>query len=272
MKERDFTTALLITTYNAPAFLKVCLTSVAALTVMPDEVIIADDGSTSETRGVIDSFRSVIPVPIRHVWHEDNGFRLTMIRNKGIAASCCDYIIQIDGDLILDANFVADHIAVARRGYFVCGSRVMLSEDRTSAIVSSGRTNIPFWLRMTTINAYRYSAVMHYLAAHYQPAELLRMRGCNMAFWRDDLLKVNGYNEELTQWGHEDSEMALRLMNNGVNKRHLKFGGVVYHLFHTLNSRGNEQRHYEMIRKVRELRIKRCENGLSKYMTGQTAV
>ena len=272
MKGRDFSTALLITTYNSPVFLHTCLESVAAQSVMPSEIIIADDGSTSATREVVDSFRSVISAPIRHVWHEDDGFRLTMIRNKGIAASNSDYIIQIDGDLILDRNFVADHIAVATRGCFVCGSRVMLTRRQTSSIVAAKETNIPFWVRMTTINAYRYSLVMRWWASHYQPDDPLRMRGCNMAFWREDLLSVNGYNEELTQWGHEDSEMALRLMNSDVKKRHLKFGGVVYHLYHALSPRDNEQRHYDMIRNVRELCIKRCENGLSKYIGGQTAV
>ncbi len=272
MKKYDFTTALLITTYNSPVFLRSCLESVAAQSVMPAEIIIADDGSTTPTRDIIDSFRSVITVPIRHVWHKDEGFRLTTIRNKGIAAACSDYIIQIDGDLILDRNFVADHIAVAERGYFVCGSRVMLTPNQTSTIVATAKTNVPLWVKITTINAYRYSIMMRWWASHYQPDDQLRMRGCNMAFWRDDLLSVNGYNEELTQWGHEDSEMALRLMNSGVNKRYLKFGGVVYHLFHALNPRDNEQRHYDMIRRVRERCIKRCENGLSKYMTGQTAV
>ena len=44
-----------------------------------------------------------------------------------------------------------------------------------------------------------------------------------MAFWKEDLLKVNGYNEAITGWGSEDHELVCRLINNGVRKRTIKF-------------------------------------------------
>ena len=96
------TVSLIISTYNWPRALYLCLDSVMQQTVMPSEILIADDGSGMSTRDVVKHFENISPVPVRHIWHEDNGFRLAAIRNKAIAASKGKYIIQIDGDLILN--------------------------------------------------------------------------------------------------------------------------------------------------------------------------
>ena len=58
------------------------------------------------------------------------------------------------------------------------------------------------------------------------------VRSCNLAVWREDMLRVNGYNEDIVGWGREDSELALRLMNSGVKKRAAKLAALAYHLWH----------------------------------------
>lgn len=60
-----------------------------------------------------------------------------------------------------------------------------------------------------------------------------------MAFWKEDLLKVNGYNEAITGWGSEDHELVCRLINSGVRKRTIKFAGIVFHLYHELHGTDN---------------------------------
>lgn len=123
------TVSLIISTYNFPKALDICLQSVLQQSVLPDEVLIADDGSREETKKVVEKFQKQLPVPMIHVWHEDNGFRLTVIRNKAIAKASKDYIIQIDGDIILNRHFIKDHKRFARKNSFVSGSR-----DRKSVV------------------------------------------------------------------------------------------------------------------------------------------
>src|ERR1700761_3212742 len=122
-------TSLNISTYNWPRALNLCLLSVKALKVLPDEVVIADDGSTDDTRQLIAEFQKDFPVPLKHVWQPDEGFQLARVRNKGIAASSYEYIIQVDGDLVLHPMFVADHIAFSKKGTFTGGSRVLLNKS-----------------------------------------------------------------------------------------------------------------------------------------------
>ena len=116
-------TTLIISTYNRPEALSVCLDSVRFQTVMPDEVIVGDDGSTSETKDLIESFKKDFPVPLIHLWQEDKGFRLAMMRNKSVAAATGDYIIEIDGDIFLHNKFVEDHKRLAKPGHYLRGTR-----------------------------------------------------------------------------------------------------------------------------------------------------
>ena len=129
------TVSLIISTYNWPRALYLCLDSVMQQTVMPTEILIADDGSGINTRDVVKHFENISPVPVHHIWHEDRGFRLAAIRNKAIAASRSEYIIQIDGDLILHRKFVQDHLAFARKGRFITGSRGVLTEELTHRLL-----------------------------------------------------------------------------------------------------------------------------------------
>lgn len=130
-------TTLIISTYNRPEALSVCLDSVRFQTVMPDEVIVGDDGSTSETKDLIESFKKDFPVPLIHLWQEDKGFRLAMMRNKSVAAATGDYIIEIDGDIFLHNKFVEDHKRLAKPGHYLRGTRVNLGQKLTEEICKS---------------------------------------------------------------------------------------------------------------------------------------
>lgn len=264
----DFTITLLVSTYNRPEALEPVLMSALRQTWLPTEIVIADDGSKDDTRQLIERIQAISPVPIVHVWHPDTGFRLSEIRNKAIATAKGDYIIQIDGDVLLERHFIADHAGMAEPGWFVCGSRVMLSQELTEKIISGEadsprlrETGIAFWL-----NGLRIGWLRRYMAKRYARGEVRRLRGCNMAFWKKDLVAVNGYNEDLTDWGGEDAEIAYRLVHGGVQKKMLKMGGVEYHLYHTFAPREAVGRHDDVIEQVKRERAVRCGNGLDKHL------
>ena len=139
--------SLIITTYNNTVPLERCLKSVAAQTVMPDEIVIGDDGSTEETKQLIDAWRGRISVPIVHVWQEDKGFRASRIRNLSFAKAKNDYLIIIDGDIVLERHFVEDHLRLAKPGHFICGSRIRMREPLTRRYMESNLPTVPLsWL------------------------------------------------------------------------------------------------------------------------------
>ena len=240
------TVSLIISTYNWPRALYLCLDSVMQQTVMPSEILIADDGSGMSTRDVVKHFENISPVPVRHIWHEDNGFRLAAIRNKAIAASKGKYIIQIDGDLILQRNFIQDHMLFAREGCFVTGSRGIITELLTRKVLSGEITSLsPLMKGIRSSNNVVRIPIMSILYHTFGPTRA--PRGCNMAFWRNDLIRVNGYDEDFKGWGFEDAELCIRLNNSEIHQRCMKFRGVAFHLHHNQAERSgcnsNEQRY-----------------------------
>lgn len=250
---RPETCALLISTYNWPEALKLVLESVLRQTRIPDEVIIADDGSTCETRELIESFRKKFPCPLLHVWHEDNGFRKCVIWNKAIAKISAEYVVQIDGDCVIAPHFIEDHLAVAQPGWFTCGSRTLLTRERTAELLAKGNAGtlcaFSSGVRNRT-NALRIPCLTHFFLKRYRAKKPYISKGCNMGFWTRDLLAVNGYNEDISGWGREDAELEVRLMKLGIRRQSLKFGGVEFHLFHKENDRSRDARNIEILNRA----------------------
>lgn len=118
--------SLIITTYNWPDALRLSLMSVVAQTRVPDEVIIADDGSGEETRQLICEMAKDFPCVLKHAWQEDRGFRAAESRNNALRQCEGDYVIMIDGDIVMHPHFVEDHVVMARNGYYTIGSRTKL--------------------------------------------------------------------------------------------------------------------------------------------------
>lgn len=264
----NFTVTLLVSTYNRPEALEPVLLSVLRQTFLPTEVVIADDGSKDETRQLIKRIQAISQVPIVHVWHPDDGFRLSVIRNKAIAAAKGDYIIQIDGDVLLDRHFIADHLDVAERGWFVCGSRVYLDSQLTEKVLRNGwRAYYKWTVGLNCIlNGLRNKLLRRYLAKRYGQANLTRLRGCNMAFWKTDLVAINGYNEDIINWGGEDAEIAYRLRFKGIQKKALKMGGVIFHLHHKFEPRNSNDEHDQIIAEIKAQQSSWCDNGLDKHL------
>jgi glycosyltransferase involved in cell wall biosynthesis len=264
--------SLVIATYNWPRALELVLESVRAQRVPPLEVVIADDGSRDETWALIERMRPHLPVPLVHVWHEDTGFRLAAIRNKAIAAAQGDYVVQIDGDIVLHPSFIDAHAQFARRGGWVQGSRALLERPVTERLLAG--ESIRLWPFTPHLRMRQNALYAPWLTAVVRgPADgLKRIRGAHMAFWRDDLLRVNGYDESIEGWGREDSELATRLINAGLVRRNLKFSAVCYHLWHKQASADAVERNHEVfLRTLRERRT-RCERGVDQYLSSSPRV
>jgi glycosyltransferase involved in cell wall biosynthesis len=265
MPRRTPPTSLIVTTYNWEAALDVVLRSVLEQSRLPDEVIVADDGSGPATARLVASHRQHFPVPLHHVWHEDAGFRLTAIRNRALASAREPYVIMLDGDMLLHPKFIESHLASAREGWYVQAGRVLLREAATRRVLAGQTTRVRPWTRGIGNRINTVSSPL--LARLYRGPRgpFRRTRGGNMGYWLADARRVNGYNEDCVGWGAEDVEFAARLQNAGVRRRNLKFGGIAFHLHHKTRPPDSEPANLDVYdRTVRE-KSTRCENGMDKY-------
>lgn len=256
--------ALLISTYDRPEALSAVLNSVAAQTVLPDEILIADDGSDLFTREVIEEFREYSNVTVKHFWQKHEGFQKAVILNKAVAGTKLDYVVQIDGDVVLHKNFIEDHRNAAEAGHFIRGSRVVLDEFKTKLIIDGDHP-----LKISSlekgihnrINSLRIPFIAPLFNQYSKRSD--NMHGCNCSFWRLDFVKVNGYNNRFKGWGHEDIELAARFVNAGLSQKKIKMRAVCYHLYHTVAERCSVETNYRFYEDCVRSGSTFCINGYS---------
>jgi glycosyltransferase involved in cell wall biosynthesis len=236
----SFDLAIILATYNQPAHLERVLWGYARQSHKDFELIIADDGSGPETRDLIEKVRSETKLELRHVWHEDRGFRKTEILNRALLATRADYLIFSDGDCIPRDDFVEAHARLAEPRRFLSGGGVRLSQEVTDRItvddVRSGRVMDPRWLieagwnpgrhRLRIIRSPQLAAVLDFLTP-----TVASWNGNNASTWRKHLLEVNGFDLEMGSGG-QDRELGARLENLGLKGKSVRYRAVLLHLEH----------------------------------------
>lgn len=268
---------VVITTYNSPLWLSKVLTGYENQSQPDFRVIIADDGSTNETRDLIDRFRERGILQIDHVWHEDDGFRKCQILNKAIRETDCDYLIFTDGDCIPEPDFIATHRRLAEPGAFLSGGYIKLTMPVSEAIsdddIRSGVIFDPRWLvskgqpKNHKLWKLSSSSLKKTLLNAITPAAA-SWNGMNSSTWTKDLIAVNGFNEDM-QYGGLDRELGERLWNFGHKSRQIRYSTVCLHLDHARGySKPEIWAKNRAIRKaVKDNRTFWAENGIEKSRT-----
>lgn len=232
---------VIFTTYNQPAWLEKVLWGFFEQTNKGFEIVIADDGSTDDTRQLIDRIRKDSPIPIQHIWQPDEGFQKCRILNKAIAASQGDYLIFTDGDCIPRNDFVEQHVRHAAPNRYLSGGYFKLPMDISEAInrddVRKQRPFSPAWLaahgmkvglRGLKISARGFSSDLLNWFVPVKPT----WNGNNSSCHKNLIFKVNGFNESM-QYGGQDVEFGLRLKHIGVNPKRIRFSTIGVHLDHS---------------------------------------
>ena len=258
-------TSLIIATYNQPEFLRLAILSAWEQTHLPDEIVIADDGSRQETAELVRMMKKESPIPIIHTWLPDDGFRVMLARNNAAAVSTGEYLIFLDGDCYMNKHFIEDHLLYAEKGYYVCGKRVHIREKRKEYILRTGDRQITFFSWGTTK---KFTAIRsHLLARLYQKWSGGKMGviSANFAVWRSDFEKVNGFNDRMADYGGEDKELAWRLDDVGILKKDMGHLGIAYHFRHPQESRQRLSER-DLIVQIRAEEKGRCRIGLNRAM------
>lgn len=258
--------SVIVTTYNRPEALKQVLLGLGAQACLPGQVLVADDGSAPATRAMIEALLPGLPFHLVHVWQPDEGFRAAAIRNKAIAASTGDYLVCLDGDCIPDPHFLADHLALAEAGSFFQGKRVLVDQALSPAFRYSDvsrRSRLFKWALAAHLGNPWHLIRLTWWPALYS-TRLSGIRSCNMGFARQDIVAVNGFDEDYVGWGREDSDLAQRFFNHGLQKKEHPFMAVCFHLWHADHDRGGLADNDKRLAAVRASNRSRCANGLVK--------
>ena len=247
--------SVVITTYNRSDALLAVLQGLARQTDKNFEVVVADDGSREEHRGLILNSEIAHILRVTHVWHPDVGFTASRVRNRGVAASSADYIVFLDGDCVPEVDFIARHKALAQAGLFVNGSRILLSPELTQQVVEGkeqvcGRSFL-YWVRHRLHgDASKLTGLLRLPDWRWRVQENFSWKGirsCNMGVWRADFERVDGFDESFVGWGHEDADLVLRLHHSGVARKNGFCATEVFHLWHKEAARDQESHNAQLV-------------------------
>lgn len=254
--------SVIFTTYNSPEWLQKVLWGFHCQTDTNFEVVVADDGSTDETRQVIDRTRDETGMAIQHVWHEDNGFQKCRILNKALLAAKGEYVVMTDGDCIPRSDFIAVHRANAQPGFFLSGGYFKLPMDISKAItrddVAQGNCFRKSWLidhgmkssiKFMKLNTGTLRATIYNKLTLTKPT----WNGHNASCYLSDAFRVNGFDERM-RYGGQDREFGERLTNIGLKAKQIRYSAICVHLDH---ARGYENKaDWETNRNIRETTVR----------------
>ena len=257
---------LIINTWQQPEALSRVLRAVSAQLSLPDEVLLAEDGSEDQTRAVFGRWSAGQAFATAHVWQQHDGFRRSRILNQAIARSTSDYLVFLDGDTVPHPQFVQDHRRLAKDGLFVQGHRALIGEKAVAWFGQGGfgaDRRRALWRRQVEgiKHAYRWPWPMARART-----DLKGIRGCNLGIWREHLVKVNGYNEAFVGWGREDSELAVRLMNMGLVRLDVRGWALCSHLWHLQASRAGLSQNDDRLAEAQTSGATWCKLGLDQYL------
>ncbi len=267
-------TAVIVTTYNRPDALAAVLAGYRDQTDPDFELLVADDGSTDETRRLIESHTTRVPFKLRHVWQEDRGFRPGAARNRAVAQTQADYLIFVDGDCVPARNFVQRHCALAEHGFFLSGNRVLLSAAFTRRVLAE-EMRVHQWHAARCLLAWVQRDVNRMLPLLSLPDTTLRKRAprqwqgvktCNLSLWREDFMRVNGFDESYSGWGLEDSDLAIRLIHAGIRHKSARFATPVFHLWHRENDRSRLAENQKLLDAIIASARIEARVGLNQYL------
>jgi glycosyltransferase involved in cell wall biosynthesis len=263
--------SVILTTYDREDALAAVLRSLARQTDRQFEVIVADDGSGSATKTLLASWQERLGVPLIHVWHEHRDFRAGEIRNRAMLASHGTYCVFLDGDCLVRPDFIAAHRRLAERGWFVTGNRALLSAELTATVL---RDDVPaeIWGMLAWISRRVRGGVNRLgpmLRLPLGPLRKLRpqawqdARSCNLAVWRADLDRIDGFDANFSGWGREDSDLLVRLLRAGVRRKDGIFATGVVHLWHGEADRSRLEQNQRRLEDVIASARVRAERGMS---------
>jgi glycosyltransferase involved in cell wall biosynthesis len=262
--------SVIVSTYNRDDALDAVLRALSRQSDHNFEIVVADDGSGAPTLRVVRDWIAR-GAPVKHVWHEDRGFRLAEIRNLGIRASAGRYLVFLDGDCIARRNFVVAHRRLAEAGWFVTGNRILLSRDLTERVLRDG-LEPELWGSAVCVS-HRLRGDLNRVAPLFDlplgPARKLPgrrwmgARGSNMAFWRADLDAVDGFDAAFEGWGREDSDIFIRLIRAGVRRKDGRFATGVLHLWHREADRSGLDANERQLADIMQSDTVKARRGLS---------
>ncbi|MGR5128415.1 glycosyltransferase [Photobacterium swingsii] len=259
---------VIMAAYNNIQDMKLVLDGYLQQTVSNFSLCIADDGSRPAVKALVDIYKE-LGLNIRHLWHEDKGYRRAKIINKAISSSNAEFIILTDNDCIPSRYFMADYMLELEHDKVIIGRRVDLYLPVSNALrqnkLSLKELENPIWLiYQSFIKGLKRPEMGIRVPSFIYKQWNKKTReaiGANMAVSRTALLKVNGFDNDFQGYGFEETDLMWRLHKSGLTSKCVLGRCALYHLYHPVKQESNES--LQLIESKKNAGIVYCKNGIN---------
>jgi GT2 family glycosyltransferase len=269
------TCSVIISVYSDLEALQLIIDSLLHQSLPPNEIIVAEDSEHNTIKTYLQSLENE---KIIHLCQPDIGWQKEKILNKAINASSGEYLIFIDGDCVPYKNFVESHLALSQKNTALCGRRTEPGKyfstllRQKKLLLQNFKKNYLYNFFVMSRDHIRhydegidlgYNSLLFRLLHTFTRKET-HIVGCNWSCYKEDMVKINGFDEDFTMPTHgEDSDVERRLRHFGVKMRSCRNAAIVVHLYHkkVFNEAICEQAQ-KIMQSKKNIFI--CKNGLKK--------
>jgi glycosyltransferase involved in cell wall biosynthesis len=255
--------SLIVSTFDQPHALAKALAGIQRQTQPPLEILVSDDGSAEPTRELVKKISASSSIPVKHIWQPHDGFRKTIILNQTVLAAQGEYLVFTDSDCVPHPKFIEDHAALAEKGFWVQGRRCFVKEEFVPEFEAD---KMPAWSWMLAGKITGASKGVRWpIPVIHRDMKQRGIIGCNMGFWREDILAVNGFDEDFSGWGGEDSDLGTRLYHLGRRRKFVYGRAITFHLNHPQLPRGSATANFARLAETIAQRKVACANGINRH-------
>lgn len=234
---------IIISVYKDTEALGFILESLERQTLLPDEIIISEDGESNEMSEFISNQKNRFPHLI-HLTQTDDGWRKNIAMNNSIKAAKNEYLIFIDGDCVPYSTFIQGHVENAKKRVVLCGKRFELGPNFTDKIKNRQLSMMALekkflWYLpwMVKDNARHVEEGFYFpsnsFLSNISKRYVRYIIGCNFSCYKEDFLSINGFNEtyRLPSVG-EDIDLGWRFRGLGIELKSCRNNACMMHLWH----------------------------------------
>lgn len=236
--------SVIVPVYNRLEHLRALFICLLNQKIQPYELIITDDGSSEKVLDYINDLIGSAKFKIKHIYQEDKGFRKTRALNNAVRESEGDYLIFCDQDLIFPNDYIEKILKNAKKNEYIMGRAHNTEFDEKNIILKKLNETknyslieevIPKNYSEDMLHQYKLDKKRRILQRLFLNKRGIRLAGMSYGLFKDDYLKVNGYDEKYQGWGYEDDDFGNRLCISGVKSRELKTDMIQLHLYHSFD-------------------------------------
>lgn len=254
---------LVISVYKDVPALRAVLKSVLRQKEKEVEVIVSQDCEDPCFDDLLAEFSTKLNLV--HLQQPDNGFLKNKLLNRVIQCAKSDKLAFIDGDCVLHPRFLDQYVKHIIPNRMCIGRRVDL-DGKTSTMLKSGKKVVPSFLNMVLNKTTRVEEALFLPNKKQKAGARINCLGCNMGWHKDDLLRLNGFDEDYVNPGFgEDTDIEYRGKLAGMTAFSMRFKAIQFHLFHERPGREPEVSISKALFESRKGRADfRCQNGIEK--------